>query len=122
VIVWVSELSFVSGKGRFAMALIKAGISGSTEGFDELIVRTESMEQEMKSITPPSSCEKYHQVSLEALGRGRAILIELKNAISTRDVSKVAEAAQEAAALKAKADELTRLETNLRAVRQHPSP
>ncbi len=104
----------------FAVALINAGMSGSTEGFDELIADTEGMEQEMKSITPPPSCEKYHEASLEALGHGRAILIELKNAISTRDVSKVAEVAQEAAALQAKVDELTRLETNLRAVRQRP--
>lgn len=104
----------------FATALIKAGMSGSTEGFDELIADTEGMEQEMRSITPPPSCEKYHEASLEALGHGRAILIELKNAISTRDVSKVAEVAQEAAALQVKADELTRLETNLRAVRQRP--
>ncbi|MDH3726565.1 MAG: hypothetical protein OER77_03460 [Myxococcales bacterium] len=106
----------------FAMALIKAGMSGSTEGFDQLIADTNGMEQEMKSITPPPSCEKYHEASLEALRHGRAILIELKSAISTRDVSKVAEVAQEAAALQAKTDELTRLETNLRAVRQRPRP
>ncbi|MDH3727726.1 MAG: hypothetical protein OER77_09355 [Myxococcales bacterium] len=106
----------------FAMALINAGMRGSTEGFDQLVADTEGMEQEMKSITPPPSCERYHEASLEALGHGRAILIDLKNAISTRDVSKVAAIAQEAAALQAKADELTRLETNLRAVRQRPKP
>jgi hypothetical protein len=104
----------------FAIALINAGMSGSTEGFDELIADTEAMEQEMRSIIPPRSCEKYHETSLEALGHGRAILVELKSAIAMRDVSKVGAIAQEAALLQAKADELTRMKTKLLAVRQRP--
>ncbi len=104
----------------FAIAIINAGMTGSTEGFDELIADTEAMEREIKSIKPPRSCEKYHETSLEALGHGRAILIELKTAIAMRDVSKVGAIAQEAALLQAKADELMRLKTKLRAVRQRP--
>jgi len=99
----------------FAMSLIKAGIDGSTSGFDRLIADSARMEQELQRLTPPPSCERYHQASLEALVEGREMLEGMKNAIVARDIEQLKAIAQQAANLQAKAEALSEMQEQIRA-------
>jgi hypothetical protein len=90
----------------FAMGLIKAGVGGSTAGFDQLIADTQRMEQEIRTLTPPPSCEGYHEANLKALHDSREILEEMKRAFKRRDFSRLSTIAKEAGTLQSKANEL----------------
>lgn len=98
-----------SGAGdpnTFAMGLIKAGLGGSTAGFDELLRDTQRMEKEIRQVTPPPSCEAYHRESLVALSESRELLEEMKTAFAERDFSRLTTIAQQASDLQAKANAL----------------
>lgn len=98
-----------SGAGdpnTFAMGLIKAGLGGSTAGFDELLRDTQRMEKALRQVTPPPSCEGYHKESLVALSESRALLEEMKAAFAEQDFSRLATIAQRASDLQAKANAL----------------
>ncbi len=98
-----------SGAGdpnTFAMSLIKGGLGGSTAGFDQLIADTRGMEQEIRAVPPPPSCEGYHQASLKALAESREIVEEMKLAFARRDFSGLATIAQKAGSLQVKAEAL----------------
>lgn len=99
----------------FAMGMIKAGLGGSTAGFDRLVVDSERMERELKSISPPPECERFHQASLDSLVEGRELLERMKTAIVSRDIAKLNAIAQDAAKLQSKADELAEMEKQIRA-------
>lgn len=99
----------------FAMGMIKAGLGGSTAGFDRLAADSKRMEQELKSIPPPPECERYHQASLESLVEGRELLERMKTAIVSRDIAELKEISQDAAELQAKADELAEMQKQIRA-------
>lgn len=99
----------------FAMGLIKAGLGGSTSGFDQLIDDTERMELEMKQIRPAPGCEQYHQASIEALAEGRALLDDLKTAISNRDIQKLTTMARRAGELETKAKSMDAMRAELEA-------
>lgn len=99
----------------FAMSLIKSGIDGSTSGFDRLIADSARMEQELQRLTPPPSCERYHQASVEALVEGREMLEGMKNAIVARDIEQLKAIAQQAANLQAKAEALSEMQEQIRA-------
>ena len=99
----------------FAMGMIKAGLGGSTAGFDRLVADSERMERELKSISPPPECERFHQESLDSLVEGRKLLERMKTAIVSRNIAKLNEIAQDAAELQAKADELAEMEKQIRA-------
>lgn len=87
----------------FAMDLIKTAMSGSTSGFDQLIADTKRMEQEARQVTPPPSCEGYHQASLDALVESEAVLEAMKSAIAGRDIGQLTSIARQAEALQDKA-------------------
>jgi len=98
-----------SGAGdpnTFAMGLIKAGLGGSTAGFDQLIADTQRMEQEIRQVTPPPSCVGYHEANLKALAESREILHEMKAALADRDFSRLSAIAREAGTLQDKAKKL----------------
>lgn len=98
-----------SGAGdphTFAMGLIKAGLGGSTAGFDELLRDTQRMEKDIRQVTPPPSCEGYHEESLVALSGSRELLEEMKSAFAERDFSRLTTIAQQASDLQAKANAL----------------
>jgi len=99
----------------FAMGLIKAGLGGSTAGFDQLIDDTERMELEMKQIRPAPGCEQYHQASIEALAEGRELLDDLKTAISERDIQGLTTMARRAGELEAKAKSMDAMRAELEA-------
>jgi hypothetical protein len=99
----------------FAMGLIKAGLGGSTSGFDQLIDDTKRMELEMKQIRPAPGCEQYHQASIDALAEGRELLDELKTAISNRDIQGLTTMAQRAGELEAKAKSMDAMRAELEA-------
>ncbi|MGB3052363.1 MAG: hypothetical protein WBB42_15285 [Polyangiales bacterium] len=87
----------------FAMDLIKGGLGGATSGFDQLIADTKQMEREMQSLTPPSSCESYHEASLEALVESREMLERMKEAIVGRDIEQLNAVALQSKTLQSKA-------------------
>ncbi len=99
----------------FAMQLIKAGLGGASSGFDRLIDDTKRMETEMRSLTPPPSCERYHEASLEGVVESRSMLEDLKAAIAERDIGQLTSIAREAQRLQEKADALETLEREIRA-------
>lgn len=99
----------------FAMSLIKSGLDGATSGFDRLIADSARMEQELKSLTPPPTCKRYHQASLEALVEGREMLEGMRNAIVARDIEQIQAIAQQAANLQAKAEALSEMQEQIRA-------
>lgn len=99
----------------FAMNLIKSSMDGATSGFDRLIADSARMEQELQRLTPPPSCERYHQASLEALVEGREMLEGMKNAIVARDIEQLQAIAQQAATLQAKAEALNDMQEQIRA-------
>lgn len=99
----------------FAMELIKAAMGGSTAGFDELIADMQRMEREARGITPPPSCETYHQTSLATLAEGRAVLEEMKSAIMRRDIESLTATAKRAAALQTKAEALQQMRERISA-------
>jgi len=99
----------------FAMGLIKAGLGGSTSGFEQLIDDTERMELEMKQIRPAPGCEQYHQASIDALAEGRELLDDLKTAISERDIQGLTTMAKRAGELEAKAKSMDAMRARLEA-------
>ena len=99
----------------FAMDMIKAGMGGATSGFDRLISDTDRMRREVQRVTPPPSCQRYHEASLEALEESGRMLESLKVAITTRNVQSLGMIAQQSADLQAKAEALTKLQEEIRA-------
>ena len=98
-----------SGAGdpnTFAMGLIKAGLGGSTAGFDQLLADTQRMEGEIRRLTPPPSCASYHEANLDALARSREILEEMKTAFARSDFSSLTTIARRAGALQHEAKAL----------------
>jgi len=87
----------------FAMDLIKGGLGGATSGFDQLIEDTKLMEQEMRSLTPPASCESYHKASVDALVESREMIERMKRAIVGRDIDELNAIALQSKALQRKA-------------------
>lgn len=99
----------------FAMGLIKAGMGGSTAGFDQLIADAQRMEQEIRQLTPPPACADYHEANLNALAESRVILQEMKSAFAKRDFSSLTATAQEAGTLQRKARELQKMRQRISA-------
>lgn len=98
-----------SGAGdpkTFAMGLIKAGLEGSTAGFDQLIADTRRMEEQIRRVTPPPCCVDYHEANLAALAESRKILDEMKRSFAKRDFSGLSAVAQKAGTLQSKAQAL----------------
>ena len=105
----VDAIHSESGAGdpnTFAMGLIKAGLGGSTAGFDQLIADTQRMEQEIGQVTPPPSCIGYHEANLKALAESREVLQDMKVAFADRDFSSLTAIARKAGTLQAKAKDL----------------
>lgn len=98
----------------FAMNLVKSSIDGSTSGFDRLIADSARMERELQRLTPPPSCERYHQATLEAIVEGREMLEGMKNAIAAGDIEQLKAIAQQAASLQAKAEALSEMQEQIR--------
>lgn len=73
----------------FAMNLIKGGLGGASSGFDQLIADAKKMEREMHTLTPPVSCEGFHEASIETLVESREMLERMKRAILTRDIEQL---------------------------------
>lgn len=90
----------------FAMDLIKGGLGGATSGFDQLIDDTRVMEQEMRGVTPPASCENYHEASIKALVESREMIERMKRAIVGRDIGELNAIAFQSKALQRKAQAL----------------
>lgn len=111
----VQSASGAGDPNAFAMGMIKAGLGGSTAGFERLAADSERMEQELKSIVPPPGCERYHQVTLESLVESRELLDRMKTAIVARDIPGLKQISQDAAELQSRADELAVLEKQIRA-------
>lgn len=99
----------------FAMQLIKAGLGGASSGFDRLIDDTKRMEAEIRSLTPPPVCERYHEASLQGVVESRKMLEDLKTAITKRDIDRLVAIAREAGRLQEKADALKAMEQEIRA-------
>lgn len=95
----IQSESVAGDPNTFAMGLIKAGLGGSTSGFDQLIADTQRMEEEIRAVTPPPSCEAYHQMNLESLAESREIIDEMKTAFERRDFSRLTAIAQRAGVL-----------------------
>jgi hypothetical protein len=101
-----------SGAGdpnTFAMDLVKGVMNGSTAGFDELIADARRMENEARQVTPPPSCERYHQANLEALAESREVLEAMRKAIVTKNVNQLMSIAQRAGALQHEAEALEQM-------------
>jgi len=111
----VQSASGAGDPNAFAMGMIKAGMGGSTAGFERLAADSERMEEEVKSIIPPPGCERYHQVTLESLVESRELIDRMKTAILARNISELKEISEDAAELQSKADELAMLEKQIRA-------
>jgi hypothetical protein len=99
----------------FAMNMIKAGMGGSTSGFDRLIADTDRMTEEFSSMTPPPSCVPYHQGTLQSLEESREVIEDMKVAIKTFDVQALQRIAPRAAKLQDKAEALRALQEAMRA-------
>ena len=97
----------------FAMGLIKGALAGSTSGFDQLIADTKRLEQETRRVTPPESCKRYHDASLEALAEGRELLEDLKTAIARQDIQRLTTMAQQAGALQQKAEAMKQMRAQI---------
>jgi hypothetical protein len=99
----------------FAMDMIKAALSGSTAGFDQLIADTKNMESAIRALTPPEACESYHQANIEALADSREVLERMKSTISRRDFDALARIARDAQTLQTKAQALQQMRRELEA-------
>ena len=99
----------------FAMGLIKAGIGGSTAGFDQLITDAKRMEGEIRKLTPPPSCVSYHEANLQALAESRAILEDTQEMFARRDFSKLTTIARRAGTLQLKAKALPEMRERITA-------
>lgn len=99
----------------FAMGLIKAGMGGATSGFDQLIYDTDRMTEELQRMTPPPSCQDYHQANIGARLESRELLQDMKLAIVSHDIQSLGEIAQQAAELQTRAEALRALREEIRA-------
>ncbi len=93
----------------FAMSLIKGGLGGATSGFDRLIADTKEMEREMQRLSPPPSCQRYHEASLEALVESRQLLEDIKQAIAGRDIDRLKAIALRSNDLRSKVEAIERM-------------
>lgn len=99
----------------FAMGLIKAGVGGSTAGFEQLITDTKRMEGEIRKLTPPPSCVSYHEANLQALAESRAILEDTQKMFESRDFSELTTIARQAGTLQLKAKALLEMRERITA-------
>jgi len=97
----------------FALSLINPGLRGSTSGFDQLIKDTKRMEQEMRQVTPPPSCQSYHEASLEALVESGQMLETIKRAVTRKDMAQLSAITHQAQSLRAKAEAIEKMRKQL---------
>ena len=110
-----------SGAGdpnTFAMGMIKAGLGGSTAGFDQLVDDTHRMEEQIRRLAPPPSCAAYHEATLEALAKSRSLLEEMKSMFRERDFARLSSIAQRAGALQHQAKALQAMRRQIIATAQ----
>lgn len=97
----------------FALSLINPGLRGSTSGFDQLIKDTKRMEQEMRQVTPPPSCQSYHEASLEALVESGQMLETIKRAVTQKDMAQLSAITHQAQGLRSKAEAIEKMRERL---------
>jgi hypothetical protein len=71
------------------------------------------MEQEMRQVTPPPSCQSYHEASLEALVESGQMLETIKRAVTRKDMAQLSAITHQAQSLRAKAEAIEKMRKQL---------
>jgi type IV secretory pathway VirB10-like protein len=98
-----------------ANELAAALANGDTSGLDGLIRETEDAKERLTGLRPPAACAAHHRESLGSLDDALGVLRSLKTAMESPDpAAGLAQVAEQATALRSRAEALRREETTLR--------
>lgn len=111
----ISSGELVQDPGAFAIELVQAATKGDTSGFDRLIKDSDAIHRSAKAVTPPASCREHHATSLELLAESRALLVEMRDAIKSGNISSLSSMTTKAQALQERAQDLEAQEKRIRA-------
>jgi len=97
-----------------AQRLLTAVLQGDTSGFDRLIGEAWQAESEVKAIQAPPECRAYHASLVALLEESRALMTDLRAAITGEDADRLPSLGARAASLQTKAEELRAQDQELR--------
>ncbi len=90
----------------FATSLLQSVASGDYSGFDDLVSRSKSQRERLRSLTPPGACLEHHRLALALSGDSVAMLERLRAALAKGDTAALMTMATEGHALEAQANQL----------------
>lgn len=90
----------------FATSLLQSVSSGDYSGFDDLVSRSKSQRERLRSLTPPGACLEHHRLALALSGDSVAMLERLRAALAKGDTAALMTMATEGHALEAQASQL----------------
>ena len=90
----------------FATSMLQSVSSGDFSGFDDLVARSKSQRERLRSLTPPRACLEHHRLALALSGDSVAMLERLKAALAKGDTAALMTMAAEGQALETQANQL----------------
>ncbi len=98
----------------FAQELLKSLLSGDTKSFDAFMSNYNKTIESVNAVDAPSSCVAHRQGVIDTLKSSYEILSVIKKSVATGDTSKLMTIAAKAQELKVKAEELEKLEKEIK--------
>ena len=90
----------------FATSLLQSVSSGDYSGFDDLVARSKSQRERLRSLAPPGACLEHHRLALALSGDSVVMLERLRAALARGDTAALMTMATEGHALEAQANQL----------------
>jgi hypothetical protein len=90
----------------FATSMLQSVSSGDYSGFDDLVARSKSQRERLRSLTPPRACLEHHRLALALSGDSVAMLERLRAALAKGDTTALMTMATEGHTLEAQANQL----------------
>ena len=90
----------------FATSMLQSVSSGDFSGFDDLVARSKSQRERLRSLSPPRACFEHHRLALVLSGDSVAMLERLKAALAKADTTALMTMATEGHALETQANQL----------------
>lgn len=98
----------------FATGVLNRSMAGDTGGFDDLIEQQRTARKAVAALHPPQVCRDHHQLTLEMMDQGLALLEGVKNATVSHNVDELTRLSGQGQALQEKVDRLDRLGRGLK--------
>jgi hypothetical protein len=98
----------------FANQLMAEAATGNTQGIDQLVKEAKAAEARLAAISPPPEAATHHAALLALTREGNATLMTLSDALRRQDPNQLSGLLGTAKAMQTKAQEVQRLEDELR--------